>query len=154
MMPEAGRVIDAARLVVSALPGFTGRTEAIEALREALAALDAKLANAGHEPTREEQERTWGEVVEGDEILSPKTNRWYEITRTVTNKGRVKLNIKGSPKPIERDRTDRVQVRRGVTGESMDILEVLWSAQTRPTETPVSKEAGPMLTEKVDDDEE
>lgn len=132
-MPEAGRVIDAARLVVSAMPGFSGQTEAIGALRDALEVLDARLASAGGEPTREEQDRTWGEVVAEDEILSVKTNRWYEVIRTVTDgKGNVKVNIKGSPKQIVRSVTDPVRVRRGVSGEAMDILEVLWSAQTGP----------------------
>ena len=151
-MPEAGRVIDAARrFLAGPLDGSDG---AVAELEDAMAALDAKLARAGHEPSREEQDRTWGEVVEGDQILSVKTNRWYEVTRTVANKGKVKLNIKGSAKPIERERADPVKVRRGVTGEGMDILEVLWSAQTRPTYTPTSDEVGPMLTDKVEDDDE
>lgn len=153
MMPEAGRVIDAARRVVSLA---TKRDPAALAdLEAALEALDAKLATAGQEPTRAEQDRTWGEVVEGDEILSAKTQRWYEVIRTVTDgKGNIKVNIKGSPKPITRGVKDPVRIRRGMAGDAADILEVLWSAQTRPTETPVTKEAGPMLTDKVEDDEE
>lgn len=150
MMPEAGRVIDAARaFLAGTLDGADG---AIAAMEEAMAALDAKLAAAGHEPTREIQDRTWGDVVEGDEILSEKTQRWYEVTRSVANKGRIKVNIKGSPKPIERDRIDSVKVRRGVTGEAVDILEVLLSMQTKPTEVG-TVEAGPMLNTTEDGDE-
>jgi hypothetical protein len=155
-MPEVGRVLDAARRMVAV--GWTGGAEdhdgALKALGEAMTALDAKLARAGHEPTWEEQERAWGEIVAGDQILSAKTNRWYEITRMVKDgKGNVKLNIKGSPKPITRPIAERTAVRRGVTGEAVDIMETIWSMQTRPDEAPRSVDVGPMLTDKVDDDE-
>lgn len=153
MMPEVGRVLDAARLVVSALPGFTGRVDAIEALREAMEALDAKLALAGHEPSKVEQERAWGEVVAGDEILSAKTNRWYEVTRMIKDgKGRVKVNILGSPKPITREIMERTMVRRGVMGEAADILETLWSMQTRPDVIASKEEDVPLAEEAKDDD--
>jgi hypothetical protein len=153
MMPEVGRVIDAVRAWAS--NGAVSRAAETSNLMDALAALDAKLATAGGPPTREEQDRKWGEVVEGDEILSVKTNRWYEVSRSVTDgKGNIKVNIKGAPKPIIRPVGEMTKIRRGVSGEAVDILEVLWSAQTRPTETPASSEVGPMLTDKVDDDGE
>src|SRR6185369_1305454 len=110
MMPEVGRVLDAARhFLAGPLDGSDG---AVAKLEEAMAALDAKLANAGKEPSHQDQERAWGEVVAGDEILSPKTNRWYEVSRVVKMPaGKVKLNIVGSPKPLTREVMDRTMVR-------------------------------------------
>ena len=156
MMPEAGAVIDAARAVwaLQDYPTSGDMMDAVVALGGALATLDAKLASAGGPPSKVEQDRTWGEVVAGDEILSAKTQRWYEIHTSVrTSDGKMKVMIKGSSKPIVRPVTDPVRVRRGVDGEAVDILEVLFSGQTAPTHAPVTKDAGPMLTDKVEDDE-
>ena len=41
-------------------------------------------------------------------------------------------------------------VRRGVSGEAVDILETLWSMQTRPDEI-VSKDTAGPFTEGEDD---
>lgn len=148
MLPEAAAVIEAARAwradaSASSLP-----------LLEALAALDAKLASAGGPASKVEQDRTWGEVVAGDEILSERTQKWYEVHTSVrTPEGKMKVMIKKAPKPILRDVGDPVRVRRGVEGEAVDILEVLFSGTTSSTQAPVTKDAGPMLTDKVDDDE-
>lgn len=94
----------------------------------------------------EEQDRTWGEVAEGDEILSVKTGKWYPVSRTVVDDkaGTVKINIKNNPKPITRPVGDPVRLRRGMSGEAVDTFMILWSAQSRP-ESVGTQEIGPML---------
>lgn len=134
MLPEAAAVIQAAReFIAGTLDGADG---AVAKLGLALDALDVKLERIGQEPSREEQDRTWGEVVAGDEILSAKTGRWYTVHTSVrmTAVPEMKVMIKGSAKPIQRPVGDPVRVRRGVEGESVDILEVLFSGQTQPSE--------------------
>jgi hypothetical protein len=145
MMPEAAVVIAAARVFIAGpLDGSDG---AVAALEGALEALDAKLLTVGQEPSKEEQDRTWGEVVAGDEILSAKTNKFYEVHTSVrTDEGKMKVMIKGSPRFIVRNATDPVRVRRGVEGEAVDILEVLFSGPTAPSEVK-------SIEEKVADDE-
>jgi hypothetical protein len=152
-MPEAGAVIEAARRFLSGpLDGSDG---AVAAMEEAVAALDAKLASLGSEPSRTEQDRTWGEVVAGDEVLSVKTGKWYEVGTTVrTTEGKAKIMIKGNPKPILRTPSDPVRLKRGVEGDAVDIVEVLFSGTTRATVTRGGGDAGPMLTDKVEDDDE
>lgn len=150
-MPEAAAVIEAARYFL-ANADVIGRWEA--PLQEALAALDAKVASIGDAPSKVEQDRTWGEVVAGDEILSAKTQKWYEVHTTVrTPEGRIKVMIKKAPQPIIRDASEPVKVRRGVDGEAVDIVEVLFSGTTRPTAAPVSKAIGPMIKTKEEEEE-
>jgi hypothetical protein len=156
-MPEAAAVISAARAFMA-----SNRRDPDDwvSLGEALEALDAKLASIGAEPSKEEQDRTWGEVVAGDEILSAKTKKWYEVHTSVrTPEGKMKIMIKKAPQPIVRPASDPVRVRRGVDGEAVDILEVLFSGQTRPTMIPAGKAIGPMIKtkeeeEEADDDDE
>jgi hypothetical protein len=152
MMPEVGRVLDAARHVADSYRGHDGNGPAMVLLIETLDALDAKLANVGGEPAYEEHERTWGELVAGDQILSTKTQRWYEVDRMVKDgKGNVKINIKGNAKPIVRPVGDKTMVRRGVNGDAMDILETLWSMQTRPDDIPTAGGTGPMIGEETEE---
>ena len=152
MMPEAGRVIDAARRVVSL--ATTRDPAALADLEAALDALDAKLYTAGHSVSKVEQDRTWGEVVAGDDIQSPKTMGWFEVNSTTrSHDGQIKVWIKGAPKPIIRNPREAVRLRRGVEGDAVDILEVLFSGTTSLTHAPVTRDAGPMLTDKVEDDD-
>jgi len=76
----------------------------------------------------------WGLVVEGDEIYSDRTNRWYEVTGSVAIKGtdRVKIFARGVPKAFERNASDPVTVRRGPTGAAVDVFQLVFSAQTMP----------------------
>lgn len=153
-MPQVGRVLDAVRLFLSGpLDGSDG---AVAGLEEAMAALDAKLATVGGPVSKVEQDRTWGEVVAGDEIQSAKTKGWFEVHTTVRMpSGQVKVMIKATPKPILRNPRDPVRLRRGIDGEALDIVEVLFSGTpvNREAHAPVSKDAGPMLTDKVEDDD-
>lgn len=134
MLPEAAAVIQAAReFIAGTLDGADG---AVAKLGLAIDALDLKLARIGQEGEKTEQDLTWGQVVAGDEILSAKTGRWYVVHTSVRMMDRpeMKVMIKGSPKPIQRPVGDPVKVKRGVDGEAVDILEVLFSGQTQPTE--------------------
>lgn len=98
------------------------------------AAVDALLAERAG-PGTKEFELTWGQVVVTDEIYNSKMDRWYEVTRTVRAGPKlIKLNIKGIPKPIERDAYAPVLVRRSTMGEAVDMFaSVMWSAQSMPT---------------------
>lgn len=76
----------------------------------------------------------WGLVVESDEIYSDKTGRWYEVTGSCSIKGtdKVKIFARGVPKAFERKAHDPVTVRRGPTGQAVDVLQLVFSAQTMP----------------------
>jgi hypothetical protein len=119
-------VVEAAVRVVNptATVGVLG---ALADLHRAVAALEAERADPDA-PT--EQEITWSQVVEGDEIYSPKTDRWYEVTRAVHPAGgKSKINAKGIPKPLQPDSAALVKVRRGPTGVAVDMFaSVLWSS--------------------------
>lgn len=127
------------------------------ALMAAVDALEVRESRPGGVVTYEETERTWGEVVTGDEILSEKTRRWYEVTRSVTDDttGKVKINIKGSPKPIVRGYLDPVKVKRGKLGDAADTFQLLWSGQTK-TDSAIALSAGsgPMMAAEEESDDE
>lgn len=74
------------------------------------------------------QEITWGEVVESDEIYSAKTGRWYEVIEVRARGARVAIRAVNLPKVIEPLATDKVTVRRGATGEAVDMMiSILYS---------------------------
>lgn len=95
-------------------------------------AVDALEAERADPDALVEQEITWGQVVEGDEIYSPKTGRWYEVTRAVHaggTEGKSLINAKGIPRGLKPNSADPVKVRRGPTGNAVDMFaSVLWSA--------------------------
>lgn len=84
--------------------------------------------------TKPEVSTRWGLVVESDEIYSERTKKWYEVTGSVSIKGtsKVKIFAKGVPRAFEREARDPVTVRRGPTGEAVDVLQLVFSAQTMP----------------------
>ena len=95
-------------------------------------AVDALQVERADPDAPQEQEITWAQVVEGDEIWSPKTQRWYEVVRAVHaggTEGRSLINAKGIPKGLKPLSVDSVKVRRGATGNAVDMFaSVLWSA--------------------------
>jgi hypothetical protein len=95
-----------------------------------VAAVEALQAERADPDAPTEREITWGQVVAGDEIYSPKTDRWYEVTRAVhPGNGKSKINAKGIPKPLQPDSAALIKVRRGETGVAVDMFaSVLWSA--------------------------
>lgn len=100
-------------------------------------AVNALLAERADPATPKERELTWGQAVVGDEILSDRTRRWYEVTNVVgpgvLDGGRVKLWLKGLPKPVQPKAADPVKLRRGEMGKVVDVFaSVLWSGQSAP----------------------
>jgi hypothetical protein len=120
-------VIEAARAWAS--NGAASRAAETSNLLDAVAALEMRASRPVGAVTYEETDRTWGEVVIQDEILSEKTQRWYEVTRSVVSPdgATIKVNIRGSLKPIIRPVGEPVKVKRGVMGDSVDTLELLFS---------------------------
>jgi hypothetical protein len=100
-----------------------------------------------------EQDTRWGLVVESDEIYSAKTNRWYEVVRSVASLDGTTIGIfiKGQPKPIRKPVGDPVRVRRGATGRAVDMFAVIFSGQTRP-EAVGMDQASTMATDRVEDE--
>lgn len=76
-------------------------------------------------------ELAWGLVAESDEIYSAKTGKWYPVTESKAISGnRQKVTATGLPKPIIKPAGETVQVRRGVTGEAIDMFRVIFSGET------------------------
>ena len=147
MIPEVAAVLKAAEeFVDGTLDGADGKLAALEYAVEAYRVRATRPAGA---VTYEETDRTWGEVIVGDEILSAKTNRWYEVRQSVVDEkaGTIKINIKGSLKPIIRPIGDPVKLKRGVLGDATDTLQLLWSGVNQPEHVGTTG-AGPMITEQ------
>jgi hypothetical protein len=93
-------------------------------LLDALDGLDSERAA----PAATEKDITWAEVVTEDEIFSAKTGRWYEVITTARQGDRVKIQAKGLPKIITPPASGSVKVRRGESGQAVDLFtEVLMS---------------------------
>lgn len=82
-----------------------------------------------------EKEIPWSLVVEGDQIYSERTKKWYPVTGSSTIKGttKIKVFINGRAIPLQEAR-DEVRVRRGPTGDAVDVLHLVFSGQTMPEE--------------------
>lgn len=152
MIPEVAAVVAAAKAFIACPDRADVQTsetgDALEALTIAVEALEIRETRPLGAVTYEEQDRTWGEVVVGDEILSTKTHKWYEVDRVTLDEktGNTKVNIKGSSKPITRKMGDPVRVKRGELGDASDTFQLLWSGQFRPEEITTAG-AGPMMME-------
>jgi hypothetical protein len=97
---------------------------------------------------------TWDQVVEGDEIYSAKTRRWYQVREAgALPEGRRKIVAAGLPRPIRPMAVGDVLVRRGQTGKAVDMFAgVLWSMPTMPAQ-PEGK-AGPVDVSDIAQDPE
>lgn len=77
-------------------------------------------------------ETTWRRVVEGDEVWSVKTRKFYPVTRVSLGPAGVKVLMQGIPKAVMRKPDDPVTVRRGATGQAVDVfLDVFYSGEMR-----------------------
>jgi hypothetical protein len=83
--------------------------------------------------TTPDQEITWAEVVESDQIYSAKTGRYYPVISSVRLKtGKMRVMASGLPKPVEMPLDAKVTVTRGPTGQAVDLLNTtLWSGPNR-----------------------
>ncbi len=127
MMPEAGAIIAAARRV------STGEVP-VETLGPLLAALDARIERLGQEASeKREQDRTWGEIVAGDEVRSEKTGTYFQVHTSARGfDGHIKVWFKGQKNPVRRPLGTPVHLRRGNDGEGADVVEILFSGLTSP----------------------
>lgn len=144
MIPEVAAVVAAAKAWAS---GAGDPKTNMATLMAAVDALTIRETRPAGQVTHEETDRTWGEVVTGDEILSAKTNRWYEVRNSVIDStaGTIKVNIKGTIKPIIRPIADPVKVKRGVMGDAVDTLDLIWSGINQPQHVGTTG-TGPMIT--------
>jgi hypothetical protein len=121
MTPAERVVVEAALRWVPQLPSI----QAEHALQDAVQALQAE--RAGGQP--QEHDLTWGQVVEGDEIWSERTGKWYPVTAATHQPPAAStISAKGIPRVLRPMPGDPVRVRRGATGEAVDMFaSVLWS---------------------------
>lgn len=113
------------------------------ALWDTVQALQAERA-AKTPAQLQELDITYGQVVEGDQILSPKLGRWYEVTAVVPlgtwdRPGKVRITMPKTGRPAaggkpqvnawhDFDAATPCRVRRGDTGQAVDMFaSVLWS---------------------------
>jgi hypothetical protein len=124
-MTPAERVV-----VEAALRWARSRTVLQDSIRlqEAVQALEAERATG--QP--QEQDLTWGQVVEGDEIYSSRTDKWYPVTAATHQPPKAStVSAKGIPRVLRPMPDQPVLVRRGATGEAVDVFaSVLWSGST------------------------
>jgi len=80
-----------------------------------------------------DQEITWAEVVESDEIYSASKGKYFPVISSVRLKtGKMRIAAKGWPGPIEMPLGATVTVRRGATGQAVDLINtILWSGPNR-----------------------
>lgn len=120
------------RVVVEAALRYAQDDSTVQRHNDLIEAVDALLTERADPDALVEQEITWGQVVESDEIYSDKTKRWYEVTRAVHSggtEGKSLINAKGIPRGLKPNSADPVKVRRGPTGNAVDMFaSVLWSA--------------------------
>lgn len=123
------------RVVVEAAIRWAASVQAMRAEgfhAELSDAVDALRAERADPDAPQERDLSWGQVVEGDQIYSDKTKRWYEVTRAVHSggtEGKSLINAKGIPRGLKPNSADPVKVRRGPTGNAVDMFaSVLWSA--------------------------
>jgi hypothetical protein len=123
MTPAELKVIEAAK----AYWRNADAADSHNALMDAVEALEADRKNGPEMPV------TWFQVVESDQIWSDKTKKWYEVISSVPVGDRMRIQAKGLPKTINPLASADVRVRRGATGQTMDMWNVVWSAQTIPS---------------------
>jgi hypothetical protein len=80
-----------------------------------------------------DQTITWAEVVESDEIYSARKGAYFEVISSVRlATGKMRVSARGWGKPIEMPLGDPVIVRRGATGQAVDMINtILWSGPNR-----------------------
>lgn len=73
-----------------------------------------------------ESEHPWSLVVESDQVYSAKTAKWYKVrSTTLLDSGKIRVRFVGVAKPFEVPASARVKVRRGPTGEAVDVINTI-----------------------------
>jgi hypothetical protein len=81
--------------------------------------------------TTDEMDTTWAMVVESDEVYSRAKDRWYPVVSVHHAGGKVKARLTGMAKLVEMDPAKAVRVRRGPTGQAVDMFAVVFSGPAR-----------------------
>lgn len=76
---------------------------------------------------------TWGQLTEGDQVFSEKAGKWFEVVRVVRNDrdSMVTVSLKGMSKPVTKYLGQDCRVKRGSTGQAVDIVQVIFSGEAR-----------------------
>lgn len=77
----------------------------------------------------EEKEIPWGLVVESDQVYSEAKDRWYTIERIERAGGKVKAKAEGVPTSWLVRPAKPVRVKRGATGQAVDVLQIVFSGE-------------------------
>lgn len=76
----------------------------------------------------------YGQLCEGDRLLSLKTGKWYDVTSVSTTDMHARIRMAGVAKllikPIGETIPDS-QVQRGATGDAMDLFITIFSGEKR-----------------------
>lgn len=75
----------------------------------------------------QEQSITWGLVVEGDQVWSEKAKAWYAVDQAESKGTEQRVSLKGVPGAVMVPAGKAVRVRRGKTGQTMDMFRVGFS---------------------------
>lgn len=129
MIPEVAAVLRAAEAYVDGDIDSDDAPYLLNDLMVAVEALRIRRTRPAGAVTWEETERSWGEVVVGDEVFSDNTKRWHKVIHASLDAvtGKVILRIKGGNQ-FTRTGADPVRVKRGVLGDANDLFQLLWSA--------------------------
>lgn len=87
---------------------------------------------------------TWDMVVESDQIYFAKTKRWYTVAQTVLSPDgtTVSVYVEGQAKPALRRPKDRPDdLRRGKTGQVVELFQVTFSGTFNPGARPAPKKS-------------
>jgi hypothetical protein len=129
--PAELRVIEAARAWAAWQDAL--ESDQAKTLWDAVDALDAER-KAGVE-----RDVPWSLVTTDDEVWSINTHKFDPVLFVQTAAGRTRAHLKGLGKPkgsplqISKPADEMVHVRRGGMGQAVDMISVLWSAQTIPS---------------------
>lgn len=76
---------------------------------------------------------TWGRLTEGDFVYAEKVCKWFEVMQVVRNDrdSTVTVSLKGMNKPVTKFLGQDCLVRRGSTGQAVDIVQVIFSGEVR-----------------------
>lgn len=76
---------------------------------------------------------TWGQLTEGDFVYAEKVCKWFEVIQVSRNDrdSTVTVSLKGMSKPVTKFLGQDCLVRRGSTGQAVDIVQVIFSGEVR-----------------------
>ena len=125
MIAAHGTIVAALRI----LRGVAERTDLDVTVRDLLYHTEARIADTtpvrmyGGEPALPEVERTWSEIVPGDEVQAP-NGAWYKVDATARMGREVhaQLIVNGKAVTSKRPASGTVMVRRCEAGRAVDMF--------------------------------